>query len=523
MMSEFQGTGLDYDVASAGLRDLGGGTAFLELTVPQAATVAYVFWAGRDRPCPESLNACVIPSQPYKDQQMTFNGNPITGTVVGTEQQPATPSGQTNNIAYRANVTTLVNGVGPGTHDFQLSDGDDDEDLDVLSGATLLAVFPRPGDSTQSRIIVLHGLDFAHGDDPTPGATRSTAPGSISHGAFGAARTGRLTIVTGGGTAAGTDRLDVTANTSIGNCLTGDDGPEWSEITVPVTVPAGASATQVSLASPAGGGDALLWTLAILMTKQQGSVAGVSDDCPDLDADGTVDAFDADDDGDGVDDADEPRLGTDPRAADTDGDGVSDGADNCPALANADQANADGLADGGDACEADDDEDGHADRVDTCPLAANAVQLDIDGDGLGVPCDPMEVALPGPVPVPPPAAGACVNGIVGTARGQTLTGTAAGDLVLGGGGNDVLNGVAGDDCLYGEAGRDRLNGGDGRDLLVGGPAVNRYAGGAGNDAVLARNRRRETIRCGPGTDTAIADRRDRAVGCERVRRPRRRG
>jgi hypothetical protein len=51
---------------------------------------------------------------------------------------------------------------------------------------------------------------------------------------------------------------------------------------------------------------------------------------------------------------------------DTDGDGVSDPGDNCPSVANPDQADRDG--DGaGDACDLDDDDDGVADTLDACP------------------------------------------------------------------------------------------------------------------------------------------------------------
>ena len=71
---------------------------------------------------------------------------------------------------------------------------------------------------------------------------------------------------------------------------------------------------------------------------------------------------------------------------DSDNDGVSDDLDNCPNVANPDQADADG--DGvGDACEADRDGDGVSDDDDNCPLVPNDDQLDTDGDGLGDACD----------------------------------------------------------------------------------------------------------------------------------------
>jgi len=71
---------------------------------------------------------------------------------------------------------------------------------------------------------------------------------------------------------------------------------------------------------------------------------------------------------------------------DDDDDGVLDVDDNCPLVANADQADNDGDGEG-DLCDADDDNDGILDVDDNCPFTANADQADFDGDGIGDLCD----------------------------------------------------------------------------------------------------------------------------------------
>ncbi len=66
---------------------------------------------------------------------------------------------------------------------------------------------------------------------------------------------------------------------------------------------------------------------------------------------------------------------------DGDGDGVPDSIDNCPAAANATQA--------------DNDQDGVGDACDNCKFDSNAGQKDEDGDGLGNVCDPCPTIVTG--------------------------------------------------------------------------------------------------------------------------------
>ena len=95
----------------------------------------------------------------------------------------------------------------------------------------------------------------------------------------------------------------------------------------------------------------------------------------------------ADEDSDGVSNRSEIEQGSDPRRADTDGDSILDGEDNCPLVANSDQADRVVAGGPGDAC-GDADGDAIVDALDNCPFTATADQIDSDGDGLGDACDP---------------------------------------------------------------------------------------------------------------------------------------
>ena len=132
--------------------------------------------------------------------------------------------------------------------------------------------------------------------------------------------------------------------------------------------------------------------LFFLDPLDQDGIPARLDNCPHV-----ANADQADADGDGLGDVcDNCPSVANASQLDTDGDGVGDACDNCLNVANADQADADG--DGiGDVCDncphvansdqLDSDGDGIDDACDNCPQLANASQADSDSDGVGDACD----------------------------------------------------------------------------------------------------------------------------------------
>jgi hypothetical protein len=263
---DLQGQGLAVSDGGVGLQGIGTGTRSLTVDIGGPVQAALLYWVGRDRPCPMSGGVCVIPSQPYKDQVLRFDGMLITGTIIGTEMQPVSGGGPINNIGYLANVTGIVQAKGTGLQTFAIKDGNTASNLFRLNGAGLLVIYTDPADTALYRLIIYHGLDFAYGADPTPGPTRVTDLLTFNHGSGTAARVGRLRVFSGDSEVHRPDRIDISNNASVVNGLDASDGIAFDSDALVVNIPAGVASTTVQLfsAPPNMNPDSLLWTVGAL-------------------------------------------------------------------------------------------------------------------------------------------------------------------------------------------------------------------------------------------------------------------
>ncbi|HWM93177.1 MAG TPA: hypothetical protein VN493_20605 [Thermoanaerobaculia bacterium] len=263
---DLEGPGLAIAQAGIGLQGWKKEVRKITLDIRAPVELALLYWTGRDHPCspdPET-GVCGIPEEPYRDQLLQLDGALITGTIAGTELQPDSSRGPVLNIGYVADVTDAVRARGTGRQSFPISDGDPRSNLTDLDGAGLLVVTSDPG-RPPARVLVFQGLDFAYGEDRTPGPSQITEAITFNHGAARSGRTGALALFVGDD-GKGPDRIDISHNPDLVDRIDGSAGARWDADRYPVQVPGGTLATTVRLASEPWGQnpDSLLWVMAAL-------------------------------------------------------------------------------------------------------------------------------------------------------------------------------------------------------------------------------------------------------------------
>jgi Ca2+-binding RTX toxin-like protein len=77
----------------------------------------------------------------------------------------------------------------------------------------------------------------------------------------------------------------------------------------------------------------------------------------------------------------------------------------------------------------------------------------------------------------------------------------------------------GNDTVRGGPGVDVVDGGAGNDALAPGPGADVVRGGTGDDSISVRDGLADSVSCGDGFDTVVADRADVLIGCESVSLP----
>jgi len=207
--------------------------------------------------------------------------------------------------------------------------GDDDDLTPAVSTDVIAAAYDRNVvggtattlyllDRDTSTLSVLGGIDGAPFPGPNGGAVTDLGPLGFNlavgrDGGFDISPTGvgYAAVTSNATTVTGLYRLTPTVST-----------------TATFLGPIGNGTTEVrglTILQPDGDGDGV-------RDFADNCVVAPNSDQADLDADGSGDLCDEDQDGDGLSDAVEIAIGSDPRSANSDGDAVADGADACPTL-----------------------------------------------------------------------------------------------------------------------------------------------------------------------------------------------
>jgi hypothetical protein len=268
---DLQQKGLALTSAGAGSMGMGAGSRTLTVNVGGTVRFALLYWVGRQRPCDAdgSGNCIAVPAEPYRDQEILFDGNAIRGTNIGSEIQPVSGGGPIFNIGYFADVTSIVAAKGTGSQSFTFMDGNLANNLWRLDGVSLVVGYIDAADPNTYRVLVWDGLDMAFGIDPTPGDNRTTAAVNFNHGINFADRSAEIHIGVGDCNDNRPDRIDISNNASVVNGLDRSNGDLYDNDVLPINIPSGVGNTSIQLFSaPNNNPDSMLWVYAAMRVRQ---------------------------------------------------------------------------------------------------------------------------------------------------------------------------------------------------------------------------------------------------------------
>jgi len=223
-------------ITQGGISMIGVESAELTVTVPEGATVRQVllYWAGGT-------------TAASGDNEITLAGAPVTGELIGGPTYFYSYDGDYTFSAYRADITELGL-IGPGANSLTVSGFDFTvSQVDENDGASLVVIFD---DGTPAQILLRDGLDMAYFGftdllnatvpqvfEVTPADVDRVADLVILAGSVGEGRANRIRVTT----SAGDQYFD--------DPMGGFDGDQWDSLTLPVSIPAGASSVAVELIS----------------------------------------------------------------------------------------------------------------------------------------------------------------------------------------------------------------------------------------------------------------------------------
>jgi hypothetical protein len=279
---DMQAKGLTLVSAGAGGFGLGSGAVNLTVNIQGTVKFARLYWTGRQSPCDtDGSGNCAATPTPYRDQQMVFDGTPVSGAIIGTETQPTSSTGPIFNLAYFVDVTNQVAAKGTGTQNFTFSDGNVSNNLWRLDGVGLIVGYIDAANPNTYRVLLYEGADEAYGRDPVAGDTRVTTPVAVDHGMNLADRAAELTVFVGDCVANRPDRISISNNPDVDNSLKSANGAEFDDETLPFAIPNGVGTTTVQLKSENHGGtsddnpDSLVWVLLAMRVPQLDTAAPI--------------------------------------------------------------------------------------------------------------------------------------------------------------------------------------------------------------------------------------------------------